>query len=251
MGFLTNILNSLSEPMSMYYGILTVWIAWTGYLFSRYGLLRNIWGYLLMALAFAFIGGSVGSVVTWLLYGGGFGDSTTSAAALWLHEGQFQNEDGLFTYEELTPFGDHLLTSDGSPDSVGKSTRAFSSQEYKWYLVSRLSNAVLDEALQDLYARILMIWSVMALLGIIISYFYVQNVRLRQEYTAKLHGLDVKDHPGGEYSLSAERTLESYAFHPLTKSLFSQGGCIRYAPSGYSLLSFFVRKNSNSRWKMI
>lgn len=109
------------------------------------------------------------------------------------HEGQFQNEDGLFTYEELTPFGDHLLTSDGSPDSVGKSTRAFSSQEYKWYLVSRLSNAVLDEALRDLYARILMIWSVMALLGIIISYFYVQNVRLRQEYTAKLHDLAARD----------------------------------------------------------
>jgi len=110
MGFLTNILNSLSEPMSMYYGILTVWIAWTGYLFSRYGLLRNIWGYLLMALAFAFIGGSVGSVVTWLLYGGGFGDSTTSAAALWLHAHGLSIFAAQFWASTLIDIPDKLLT---------------------------------------------------------------------------------------------------------------------------------------------
>ncbi len=84
-GFLTNICNSLSTPMSMYYGILTVWIAWTAYLFSRYGLLRSFWGYVAMAIVFAFIGGSVGAGITWFLYGGSFGDSTTSAVAVWLH----------------------------------------------------------------------------------------------------------------------------------------------------------------------
>ena len=85
-GFLTNIYNSMNHPMSMYYGILTIWIAWMGYLFSRSGFLHSIRGFLLMALVFAFIGGSIGSGITWFLYGGTFGDATTADFASNLYE---------------------------------------------------------------------------------------------------------------------------------------------------------------------
>jgi len=109
------------------------------------------------------------------------------------HQGQFQNAEGLFTYREISPFGDRLITSNGAMESTGKSQQIFSSQDYRWFVISHLSNEVLDGALLDLHKRVLLVWGIMAVLGLVISYFYVQNVRLRREYNAQLHDLAARD----------------------------------------------------------
>ena len=109
-GFLTNICNSIHQPMSMYYGILTIWIAWTGYLFSRSGYLRRKRGFLLMALVFALIGGSVGAGITWLLYGGTLGDATTTNFAASLHAQGLPMFLAQFAASTLIDIPDKLLT---------------------------------------------------------------------------------------------------------------------------------------------
>ncbi len=68
-GFLSNILGSLSTPISMYYSIFTIIIAWLAAVFSRKGVLKHWWGWLIAAGSFILAGGGAGSIVTWLLYG--------------------------------------------------------------------------------------------------------------------------------------------------------------------------------------
>ncbi len=80
-GFLTNVLNSFSDPISLYYGILSVLIAVCASLFSKKGMLRKPLGCLKAALCFAFIGGAIGSCMTWLLYGGGIGEGISAPFA--------------------------------------------------------------------------------------------------------------------------------------------------------------------------
>ncbi|NCB92796.1 MAG: response regulator [Clostridia bacterium] len=72
-GFLSNLLNSAADPMSMYYGILTVFNALAAAAFSEKGYLKSARGCVLLACVMMLIGGAVGSVMTWMLYGGGIG----------------------------------------------------------------------------------------------------------------------------------------------------------------------------------
>ena len=109
-GFLTNILKSVSNPISMYYGILTVLIAWVGYLFSSHGLLRSFKGFVLMALSFALIGGSIGSCFTWFLYGGSFGEDITGQLARQLYAGKIPQFWAQFIAASLLDIPDKFLT---------------------------------------------------------------------------------------------------------------------------------------------
>lgn len=68
-GFLSNILGSLSTPISMYYSIFTIMIAWLASVYARRGLLATWRGWLVAAESYVILGGGAGSVVTWLLYG--------------------------------------------------------------------------------------------------------------------------------------------------------------------------------------
>lgn len=72
-GFLSNLVNSISNPISMYYAILTVFNALAASYLSQKGYLRSVKGCLLLAVMMMFIGGACGSVMTWMLYGGGIG----------------------------------------------------------------------------------------------------------------------------------------------------------------------------------
>lgn len=81
-GFLTNLINSFNNPISMYYGILTAVIAFLAAQFSQRGYFKNWHGCSLMILCFVFIGGGVGSCMTWYLYGGGIGEGVSAPLAL-------------------------------------------------------------------------------------------------------------------------------------------------------------------------
>ena len=68
-GFLSNVVGSISTPISMYYGIITILIAWGAALFARRGLLGQVRGWLLLTVIFAVLGGLGGGLLTWFLYG--------------------------------------------------------------------------------------------------------------------------------------------------------------------------------------
>jgi len=83
-GFLTNLIQSVSNPYSMYYGILSILIAMTGYEFSRRGWLKRLGGFLALALTLALMTGFGGGLITHFLYDAGAGDKVASPLTLWL-----------------------------------------------------------------------------------------------------------------------------------------------------------------------
>lgn len=80
-GFLTNALNSIADPITLYYGVLSICIAFFAALFSKRGFFKRLRTAIIAALFFAFIGGVLGSCLTWALYGGGIGEGVSSPFA--------------------------------------------------------------------------------------------------------------------------------------------------------------------------
>jgi energy-coupling factor transport system substrate-specific component len=85
-GLVSNVLNSISSPITLFYAILNVAFGITAAYLSKMGVFKNIWKTLLSALLFAFIGGGIGSLITWVIYGFDFGTGVSSVFAIPLHE---------------------------------------------------------------------------------------------------------------------------------------------------------------------
>ena len=77
-GFLTNLINGINDYTTAYYGSLTVLIAICAAWFARKGYFRKPGGLLIATLTFALIGGGLGSVLTWMLYGFDFGTGVSA-----------------------------------------------------------------------------------------------------------------------------------------------------------------------------
>ena len=73
-GFLTNLVNGIGDVETTYYGSLTVMIAVSSAYFMQKGYYEKPSRLPIIVLCFAFIGGVIGSVLTWMLNGFGFGD---------------------------------------------------------------------------------------------------------------------------------------------------------------------------------
>lgn len=73
-GFLSNIINGISSPSSIYYCIISVFIAVAAVMFSeslrRVRISRIIWAIVIFAL----LGGGLGGLLTWMIYGFNFGE---------------------------------------------------------------------------------------------------------------------------------------------------------------------------------
>ena len=81
-GFFTNILSSLTDSSNLYYGVLNVLIAITAAGFSQKKYLRKLsWKIIIPTICFVLIGGGLGSVITWGLYGNTMGDELASSLA--------------------------------------------------------------------------------------------------------------------------------------------------------------------------
>ena len=80
-GFLTNAINGLSDTTSAYYGVLNVLIAIAAAFFSQKGYYKKFPHILLPVGIFALIGGGIGSLLTWFLFGGGFGTGISAPLA--------------------------------------------------------------------------------------------------------------------------------------------------------------------------
>ena len=87
-GFLTNIVNGIGDVSTTYYGSLTVLIAVVAawYAARDYFTFKKPWRLLAIIGTFALIGGGLGSVLTWALYGMGFGDGISAPLAHRIYE---------------------------------------------------------------------------------------------------------------------------------------------------------------------
>ena len=85
-GFLTNILNGLSDFTTSYYSSISVLIAICSAYLAGKGAFRRIPLLLPAALVLALIGGGIGSILTWLLYGGGIGEGISAPIARSFYE---------------------------------------------------------------------------------------------------------------------------------------------------------------------
>jgi len=68
-GMGTNLLNCIFDGDSIYYAFVSGFIAIFAGLLMRTGMFRKWWGYILAIFIFSFLGGGIGSVLTYFLYG--------------------------------------------------------------------------------------------------------------------------------------------------------------------------------------
>lgn len=85
-GMLYNCIGAVGNPVTLYYGLLSILIAAAAALFSKRGMLRSFGKSVLTVPAFALIGGTLGSVMTWMLYGLQFGDGIAAPMAIFIKE---------------------------------------------------------------------------------------------------------------------------------------------------------------------
>ena len=85
-GYATNIINATADPTNAYYAGISVLIAVSGAFLARRGARDNFFKALLTIPVFAFIGGFLGSILTYLMYGFGMGEVVSAPFALKLLE---------------------------------------------------------------------------------------------------------------------------------------------------------------------
>ena len=85
-GLISNILNSISNPITLFYAILNIAFGFTAAWFSKKKVFLSFWKTLLSSLVFALIGGGIGAVMTWVLYGFDFGAGVSAIFAIPLYQ---------------------------------------------------------------------------------------------------------------------------------------------------------------------
>ena len=85
-GYLTNIINASASPETAFYSVISVLIALCAYFFASKGFFKKFWKALFTIPAFAFCGGFIGSILTYLIYGFGMGEGISAPFALKLLE---------------------------------------------------------------------------------------------------------------------------------------------------------------------
>ena len=89
-GFFSNCITALTsaspDPMTLYYGFVSVVIAAIAASFSKKGLLLKWRGRIGAILTFALVGGSLGSAATWILYGFSFGHGVSAPLARYFYQ---------------------------------------------------------------------------------------------------------------------------------------------------------------------
>ncbi len=90
-GYSSNIFNSIAEPANAYYAVFSVLIGVTGRYFYDRGFFDKFYKALVTIPVFAFIGGFLGSLLTYFMYGFGMGEGISAPFATKLLEGGHLN----------------------------------------------------------------------------------------------------------------------------------------------------------------
>lgn len=81
-GFTSNAINGISDPITMYYGVISILIAAMATFFYHNHFFKNIPRLFVVIFTFALIGGGIGSIFTYFLYGFSFGEGISAPFAV-------------------------------------------------------------------------------------------------------------------------------------------------------------------------
>ena len=110
-GFFTNMINGISDYTTLYYASLNALIAVTAAYFARKGYFRKLSKLPVIIAVFALIGGGLGSVLTWMLYGFDFGTGISAPLARRIYEsGAMSQFWSQFTADMLIDLADKTVT---------------------------------------------------------------------------------------------------------------------------------------------
>ena len=113
-GFTSNAIDGISEPITMFYGVINIFIAALATFFYHQRFFKNIPRLFVVIISFALIGGGIGSIFTYFLYGFSFGEGISAPFSLAFYE--------VFGWSKFTS----QLWADIVIDFFDKGTRALS-----------------------------------------------------------------------------------------------------------------------------
>ena len=90
-GYITNIINGITDITNAYYAVINVIIALLAAFFAKRGFFERPLKTVLAILAFAGIGGILGSLITYFLYGFNIGEGISAPFATYIHENIINN----------------------------------------------------------------------------------------------------------------------------------------------------------------
>ncbi|MDD6489363.1 MAG: ATP-binding protein [Clostridia bacterium] len=108
--FTSNYLGYFGEPSAIMFGVLTVVIAFLSAKISETGLLRKVRGYVLLFVMAVIVGGVVGSVFGWYLYGKTVGGTVAAPYVFWLCDCGLQGFLAQFLGDMIVDISDKLIT---------------------------------------------------------------------------------------------------------------------------------------------
>jgi energy-coupling factor transport system substrate-specific component len=85
-GVISNTINSITYPTYMWYGIISLIYGFVAAFLARQKVFLSLWKTVLSCLIFALIGGTLNSIITWILFGFDFATDTTAIFGLMLYE---------------------------------------------------------------------------------------------------------------------------------------------------------------------
>ena len=85
-GFSLNAINGISDPVTTYYGVLSILIAIFAAFFFHKNFFKNAWRILVVIFSFAIIGGGLGSIFTYFLFGLNLGEGASAPFAVAFHD---------------------------------------------------------------------------------------------------------------------------------------------------------------------
>ena len=84
-GFFSNVINGFSDITTLYYGIISILIGVAAALFQRKGFFKTPGKIAVTILVFSFLGGGLGSVLTYFLFGYDFGEGVSAPLAVLIY----------------------------------------------------------------------------------------------------------------------------------------------------------------------
>ena len=85
-GFFSNVINGFSDPATLYYGIISILIGVAAAQFQSHGFFKTPGKTAVTIFVFSLLGGGLGSILTYLLYGYDFGEGISAPFAVAIYE---------------------------------------------------------------------------------------------------------------------------------------------------------------------
>ncbi|MBQ6555714.1 MAG: HD domain-containing protein [Firmicutes bacterium] len=85
-GYITNVINGISDVTNSYYAFINVLLAIAAAFFEKKGFFKKLGTTVIAILTFALIGGGVGSLLTYFIYGFSIGEGISAPFAVYIYE---------------------------------------------------------------------------------------------------------------------------------------------------------------------